>query len=174
MSRAPASASSASATPFSASTKAAAASCGSKRASRWCSKRSVSQRLEPLLPSDGGAGPPLGTEGKIEVFQGRHGLGGVDLRPKLLGQESALLQGLEDGPPALVEFLELGQAVPDRGDGDLVERSGGLLAVPRDERDGPAGGQKFGRGGDLRGTQAQFAGDSVYVKRFHFWPCLLC
>ena len=165
MSRAPARASSAVSTPFSASTKPAAAAAGSVSSS-WA-KRSVGQRLEALFLGDGGPGAALGPEGQIDVLEHGHRLGGVDLRLQFVRQELALAQGLEDGLAALVQLGELLQAVADGGDGHLVQGAGGLLAVAGDEGDRAPLVEKAGNGLDLAGSQAQFNCDLCNVGILH-------
>ena len=148
MSRAPARASSAVATPFSGSTKAAASASGSN-ASSWA-KMLLRERLQPLLPGDGRPRPALGAEGEIDVLEDGEGLGGGDLALQLIGQEVALREGLEDRLAPLVQLRELGQAVADRGDRDLVEGPGGLLPVAGDEGDRGPLAEEAGRCRDLR------------------------
>ena len=85
---------------------------------------------------------------------------------QFVGQQVAFGERFEDGLAALVDFGELDEAVPDAGDGDLVEAAGGLLPIACDERDGPALGDEPGGGGDLLGRDPEFggnAGDVLFV-----------
>ena len=119
-------------------------------------KEKDGQGLEALFLCDGGPGAALGPEGQIDVLEDGHRLGGVNLRLQFFRQELALAQGLEDGLAALVELGELLQAVPDRGDGHLVEGARGLFSIAGDEGHRAPLVEKAGNGLHLAGSQAQF------------------
>ena len=74
-------------------------------------------------------------------------------------EEVALLQRGGDRLTPLVERLELGETIADRGDRHFVERARCLLAVARHKWDGAALAQQFGSGANLARPERQLARD---------------
>ena len=116
------------------------------------------ERGEAALAGDLGAGAALGAVGQVDVLEAGERLAGLDLRAELVGKEAALLERGEDGGAAVVERAEAVEGVANRGDRDLVELAGGLLAVAGDEGDGGAALEEGGDGGDLAGAQGKGGG----------------
>jgi hypothetical protein len=106
-------------------------------------------------------GAPLRLVGQVEVFQPGLGVGGADLGLELVGQLALGGDLDEDRVPALVEFAQVAQALLERAQLRVVERAGGLLAVPGDERHGRAAVEQLDRGVDLAHGDAQLAGDPL-------------
>ena len=128
------------------------------------------ERFQTALAGHGGAGAALGAEREVDVFQLGHGAGADNLGLQLIGQELALVERLQDGLAALVEGGEVGQAITDGGDLDLVEAAGHLLAVARDERHRGALGEQGGDRRGLPGLDAEFVGDLVSIDLGHGVP----
>ena len=115
--------------------------------------------LQPLLPGHGCPCAALGAEGEVDILEDGEGSRGVDFAPQFIGEELALGERLEDRLAPLVEFRELGEAVADRHDRDLVEGPGGLLPVAGDEGDRSPLPEEIGRRRDLRLSDREFGGD---------------
>ena len=126
---------------------------------RILNEKQVGQRREALLSRDHRSRPPLRTVRQIEVFECRHGCGGVDRRLEVRRQEIPLGERREDCLLPLGECGELLVAVADRRDGHLVKRSGHLLAVARDERNGRAVLEETNHRADAIDAEAQFRRD---------------
>ena len=171
MSLAPARASSAVATPFSGSTKAAASASGSKLR---LGEDALREGFQPLLPGDGCPCPALGTEGEVDVFEDGEGCGGVDFALQFIGEELALGQGLEDRLAPLVEFRELVEAVADRRDRHLVEGARGLFPIAGDEGDRSPLSEEIGRCRDLRLADIEFGGDRDDVALHRIFRWMFC
>src|SRR6185312_6952931 len=75
--------------------------------------------------------------------------------------------GLEDRGAPRIELLELGQAVADGHEGDLVQVAGGFLAVAGDEGDGGFFLQQADGGVHAGGGQGQLGGDHRRVALDH-------
>ncbi len=129
-------------------------------------EQGAGQGLEPLLPGRHGPGASFGAIGKVDILQGRERVGRHHGLAQLLGQVPVLFKGLEDRGAALVELPELLDAVADIGDGDLVQASGDLLAVARDERDRGAVRQQGRHGAHTRFVQIELAGDAAKIGPF--------
>ena len=114
------------------------------------SEDDLGQRLQSLLAGDHRPGATFGAEGKVNVFQGGHRLGRVDPGLELIRQKVALLERLQNGAATLVQFLQLGQAVANGCDGDLIQQAGGLFAIAGNEGNGSAIRQQSGGGLNLR------------------------
>ncbi len=89
--------------------------------------------LQSFLSRDGGPGPPFGAKGQIEVLEHCESLRRLDLFLQILREQFPLLEGPQDRPPALVQFLQLFQPVPYRAYGHLVKGPRGLFPVPGNE-----------------------------------------
>jgi len=113
------------------------------------------ERLEAEFLGDRGAGALSRLVGEVDVLECGQGRGGIHLGSEFLGEEFAFLERGEDRFTALVEGLELLNAVTDRRDLDLVEFAGAFLAVTGDEGDGRAFLEKNGRGCDLTRLKAE-------------------
>ncbi len=121
------------------------------------------QRLQALFLGDGGAGAPFGTEGKIDVFQHRHGLGSHDLFVELIGQKPPLDEGGKDRGLSLVQLKELFETIPDGGDGDLVQRTGRLFPIPGDKGNRAPLGKEVGRRPDLPRLEGELPGNQRHM-----------
>ena len=124
-------------------------------------EQQVGQRLQAGLAGDLRLGTPFRLVGQVEVFQPGLGVGGADLGLELVGQLALGGDLLQDRVPALVEFAQVAQALLERAQLRVVERAGGLLAVPGDERHGGAAVEQFDRGADLPDGHAQLVGDPL-------------
>ena len=78
------------------------------------------------------------------------------------------LHNHDDRVPALVQFREAQEPFANAGDGHLVQRFGGFLAIPGDEGDRGALGEKLGGGGDLPGLHFELARNLNNVCFVHF------
>lgn len=159
MSRAPASAAATSPTFFATSTNAAAD--GERIDGGLLREDVVGERFETGLLGEGRAGATFRTIRRVEVLELGQRDGSGDGGLERIGEEVPLRERLDDGLAASLELDELGHAVADGGDGDLVEAAGDLLPVTRDERHGAALGEQFGGGGHLARRDVQLGGDAV-------------
>ncbi len=122
-------------------------------------EQQVGQRLEAVLAGDLGLGPALGLVGEVEVLQPGLGVGGVDVRPQLVGELALLVDARENRRAPFLELAQVAEALVQRSQLRVVERAGRLLAVPGDERDGGTAVEKVHRGADLVVAHAEFRGD---------------
>ncbi len=122
-------------------------------------ENSLCKRLQPFLPGDGRPRPAFGTEGEVEVLQDGGGFGGGDLRCEFVSEELPLRERFEDRLAPFVQLGELGEAVADIGDPDLVQRSRHLLSIAGDEGHRRSFSEKACRRLDLTRRNTQFAGD---------------
>lgn len=130
---------------------------------RGLGQNQVSQRPQPPLAGDGGAGAALGSPGGVEVFEGVECPGRLELRPQLRRQLALLVDRGDDGRAAFVEGaqpLDLGGDVADLL---LVERAGGLLAIAGDEGQGVAVIEQGDDGRDLPRADVELFGDALFV-----------
>ena len=98
----------------------------------------VGERLEPRLARLLRARHALLAIGLVEVLDALHDRGGANLLLEL-GRELALrLDEQQDVRLALLEVAQVGEALVERAQGDVVHATRGLLAVARDEGDGVA------------------------------------
>ena len=151
MSRAPASASSAVARPS--PRRRYSAASASRIGAGPLRQQPMRQRLQALLPGDGGARAPLRPERQVDVLQRVHrSAAATSFAAQLVGQQLALVQRLED---RLAPLVQLRQSAPaGRAPGDCTSSSdaGRLLAVARDERHGRALRQQRRRRPTWRGV----------------------
>ncbi len=117
----------------------------------------VGQRFQPGLFGQGSLGLPLLLIGKIEVFEEGQLKGAEDALAKLRGELLLLVDLLQDVLLALDDLLPFFLGLDHVLDGHLIEVSGLLLAVPRDEGNRPAITGQFQDG--LGGTKG-YAGMS--------------
>ena len=135
--RAPSSASSTLATPFSGSTKVGG-ECLQRVAGRLLSPEIGGERLQAFFAGDRGLGAALGLVGQIEIFQFALVERGLDAGLQLVGQLALLGDGGQDGLAASHQLAEVAELLFDVADLDLVEVAGGFLAVAGDEGHGAA------------------------------------
>ena len=95
-------------------------------------------------------------------------LGFGDGALELVGEEIAFGEGFQDRFPALIQFREAQEPFANAGDGHFVQRPGGFLAIPGDEGDRGAFGEKLGGGGDLPGLNFELARNLKNVCFVHF------
>ena len=96
------------------------------------------QPLQAFLAGDHGACAALGLVGRVQVFEGGQGAGGLDGGIQLLGQLALFLDGFEDGRPAFIDGAQADDLIRDDADLFIVQRTGHFLTVAGDERDGIA------------------------------------
>ena len=137
-------------------------------------KKAPGQRFESFFPGDGGPGPAFGPEGQINILQDGQGLGGLDFLLQGLRELPSFLHGFENGLPALVQLQELTHPVPDRGDGHLIQGSGGFLPVAGDKGNRGPAVQEVGRGLNLFGGQTQFLGNHCRCASFMIQTIFVC
>ena len=113
------------------------------------------ERLEAPLAGDHGARAPLGTIRQVKILQRGHRLGQRDLLREFVGEQSPLLEGIENRLAPRIELGEPGEGVANRGDLDLVELPGGLFAIARDERNRGASRNQAGHRVHLTLAQTQ-------------------
>jgi hypothetical protein len=116
----------------------------------------VSQRFQPKLLGDGGAGAAFGPVRLKNILQRSERLGPGDGGLEFVRQEIALGERFQDGLPALIQFRQAQEPFANARDGHFVQRSGRFLAITGDERNGGAFGEKFGGGGDLPRLNFEF------------------
>ena len=119
----------------------------------------VRQGLQTTGSRDAGARLSLGPVRQVEIFELDTRLGGGDGRSQRGSHLPLLVDGPDDGRAPRVELRERRRAIEDGLDGHLVEPAGRLLAVARQKRNGGAFGRERQGGHDLRGGDAQLAGD---------------
>ena len=124
-------------------------------------EQQVGQRLQACLAGDLRLSTPFRLVGQVEILQPGLGAGGADLRFELFGELALGLDLLKDRFPALVEFAQVAQPLLERAELRVVERAGGFLAVPGDERHGSAAVEQLDRGADLTDAHAELAGDPL-------------
>ena len=133
--------------------------CGKRIGFPVLGKNRGSQGFEALFLGHGGPGPSLGTVGKVNILQNRHGAGSLDFLLQPIGEQVPFMERLEDALSAFVQLRHLAQAIPDCGDGHLIEGAGRLLSVPCDKRNRCILGKKPGRCFDLFRFDVQFPGN---------------
>jgi len=113
----------------------------------------------------------LGAEREVDILEDGEGCRSVDFALQFIGEELALGERLEDRLAPLVEFRELGEAIADRRDRDLVKGPGSLLPVAGDEGNRSPLPEEIGRCGDLRLADIEFGGDrgDVALHRIFRW-----
>ena len=124
-------------------------------------QQQVGQRLQAGLPGDLGLGAPLRLVGQVEVLQPGLGVGRADLGLELIGQLALGTDLLQDRVPALVELAQVAEPLFERAQLRVVQRAGGFLAVPGDERHGRAAVEQVHGGADLAYRHAEFGGDPL-------------
>jgi len=126
------------------------------------------QRLQPLLARHRRPGAALWLEGKVEVLQRLQLVGRPQGRLQLGRQLALLLDALEDRLPALLEIAHIFDPLLDGAYLLLIQTSGRLLAITRNEGDGVVRIQQLDRALDLAPTQAQlFRDGGVHLLLFH-------
>ena len=128
----------------------------------------VRQRFQAPLFGDGRPGAAFGPVRLINIFERGEGLGFGDGVLELIGEEIAFGEGFQDRVPALIQFREAQEPFANAGDGHFVQRSGGFLAIPGDEGDRGALGEKLGGGGDLPGLHFELARNLKNMCFVHF------
>jgi hypothetical protein len=131
------------------------------RVSGRVGKQELGEGLKAVLAGDLRLGPALRLVRQVEVFQAGLGLGGVDAAAQLVGELALLLDRGQDRGPALLEFPEVAEALVQGPQLSVVEGAGGLLAVPRDERDGRPAIEQVNGGGDLVVAHGELGGDPL-------------
>lgn len=121
----------------------------------------VRQRLKSPFPRHHGPGPAFGAERGVKILQTGHGGGREKGSLEVIRQQMPLHEGLEHGFATPFQFLQAGQVVADAGQRDLIERSGGLLAIPGDERDGGSFRQEAGDGAHAVCGEIEFRGGAT-------------
>ena len=96
------------------------------------------QTLQTLLAGDHGTRAALGLVGRVQVFEGGQGAGGLDGCIQLLGQLALFLDGFEDGLAAFIDGAQVDDLIRDDTHLFIVQRTGHLLAIAGDEGDGVA------------------------------------
>ena len=127
----------------------------------WVGEEQVGQRLQARLAGDLGPSAALRLIRQVQVLQPRLGVSGADLALELVGQLALGAHLGQDRIPALVEFAQVTQAFLERAQLRVVERAGGFLAVPGDERHGGAAVEQLHGGADLPDSHAQLVGDPL-------------
>ena len=132
---------------------------GRLRAGLRVGQQQVGQRFQPGLAGDLGFGPPLRLVGQVDVLEPGLGVGGHDPRGELVVELALGPDGLQDGPPPLLQLAQVTQPLLERAQLRVVQGAGHLLAVAGDERHrGPAVEQPDRRA-DLPLAHPQFLGD---------------
>ena len=96
------------------------------------------QRLQTLLPGDGGAGAPLLLIGAVEILYLRQRAGVVDGGSQLIGELALPVDGGLHLLPPLVQIPQVLQSVLQLPQGGVVHGAVLLLAVAGDKGDGAA------------------------------------
>ncbi len=93
----------------------------------------LSQRLEALLPRDGGFGPPLRLEGQVQILELVLLQNGLDLGPQLGSQLALLLNRREHGLAPVLQLAEVFELLLDGPDLYFIQGAGGLFSIAGDE-----------------------------------------
>ena len=96
------------------------------------------QTLQAFLAGDHGARAALGLVGRVQIFEGGQGAGGLNRGIQLLGQLTLFLDGFEDGRAALIDGAQADDLICDDTDLFIIQRAGHFLTITGDERDGVA------------------------------------
>ena len=131
------------------------------RVPAWVGEQQVGERLQACLAGQLGLGAPFRLVRQVEVFQPGLGVGLAELLVELVGQLALRGDFLPDRLPALVELAQVTQPLLERAQLRVVERAGGFLAVPGDERHGGAAVEQLDRGADLTARHAELGCDSL-------------
>ena len=131
------------------------------RVRRRLAEQQVGEGLEAVLAGDLRLGPALRLVRQVQVFQPGLRVGGVDAVPQLAGQLALLVDRGEDRGAALLQLPEVAQALVQRPQLRVVQRAGGLLAVPGDERDGRPAIEQVNGGGHLVVAHGELGGDPL-------------
>ena len=122
-------------------------------------EQQVREGLQAVLAGDLRIGPAPGLVRQVQVLEAGLGVGGVDPFCELGGELSLLRDRRQDRGAPLLELAQVAQALLQRSELGVVQRAGGFLAVPRDERNGGAAVEQLDGGGDLAVADAEFRGD---------------
>ena len=122
-------------------------------------EQQVREGLQAVLAGDLRLGPALGLVGQVQVLKAGLGVGGVDPFRELVGELPLLRDRRQDRGAPLLELAQVAQALLQRSELGVVQRAGGFLAVPRDERNSGAAVEQLDGGGDLAVADAEFRGD---------------
>jgi hypothetical protein len=128
----------------------------------------VSQRFQPKLLGDGGAGAAFRPVRLENILQRRDRLGPGDGGLEFVREEIALGERFQDCLPALIQFRQAQEPFANAGDGHFVQRPGRFLAITGDERNSGAFREEFGGGGDLPRLNFEFTCNFKNVCFVHF------
>ena len=126
----------------------------------------VGERLQPRLAGLLGAGHALLAVGLVEVLDALELGGRANLRLELGGELALGVDENDDILLALLEVAQVGKAVVERAQGDVVHAARRLLAVARDEGDGVPLVDEVDGGLDRGGLEPKLLrerGDDVHV-----------
>jgi hypothetical protein len=119
----------------------------------------LGQGPEATLAGGAGAGLALGPVRRVEVLELGLGGRGLQARGQGVGQDAGGGQlGADRGAPSLA-LGQVGVALLDRAELDLVEPAGLLFAIASDERHGGAVAEQGQGGGHLGRRQGQLTGE---------------
>ena len=114
-------------------------------------EQGVGERLQPGFAGDLRLGAPLGFEREVDVLQPGFGVGADDGGLQFRGQRTLGGDRFEDGPTAVLELAQVAQPLLELAELGVIQRPGGFLAVPGDERHGGPGVEQVHGGLDLPG-----------------------
>ena len=126
-----------------------------------CIQQQVGEGLQSLLSCDLCARTTFGLVGQVQVLQFLLAGRCANRSLQLLGQVALIRDALEDGVATDLELEEVGTAFGDSLQRLVVQPAGGLLAVPRYERDGAAIGEQARGSANLHRTGARLSGDEL-------------
>jgi hypothetical protein len=131
------------------------------RVLRRVGEQRVGERFEAVLPRDHRLGAALRLVREVDVLEPGLRLRGHDPGFEGLVELALLADLVEDDRAPLLQLTQVPQALLQGAQLRVVERPGGLLAVPGDERHGGAAVQQVDRGRHLVRAHAELVGDAV-------------
>ncbi len=118
--------------------------CRFERICAFLLKDFQGERFKPFFLGHDGSCPPFGFKRKIYVLEHRHGFGGENPLPKLIGQMSVFFKRFKDGVLPISNLPKLIQPVPDNRDSDFIKAFCGFFSVSRNKGDGGSFSKKGG------------------------------
>ncbi len=124
-------------------------------------QQQLGERFKAGLAGDLRLGAPLRLVREVDVLQPGLGVGRHDLRAELVGELALRLDRLQDRGAPLVQLAQVAQPLLHGAELRVVERSGRLLAVAGDERDGRPAVEQVHRDPHLPLADADLVGDAL-------------
>ena len=116
----------------------------------------MGQRFQAPFLGDHRFRPAFRAIRQIAIFQFGHGGRIFNLCLQVIGQFPLLFERGQDRGPSFIQFPQLGDTIPNGGDGHLVQPARHFLPIPRQKGHGGAIIQQRHGGGHLLGRDLEF------------------